>query len=52
MQTWPLVIGVILLIIGVIGLLYSYAVVWMWILVALGVIGIIWGLSGKELGMK
>lgn len=40
-------IGIILLILGIIGLVESYHVGWMWVLVVLGVIGVIWGWAMK-----
>jgi len=45
-----LIVGIILLIVGVVGLIYSYATTWMWVLVVLGVIGIIWGWMSKNKG--
>ena len=49
MQTYILIIGIILLVLGLIGVAYNYFTVWMWVLAIIGVIGIIWGLiPGKK----
>lgn len=47
MQTAPLILGIILVILGLLGMAYNYEATWMWILVVLGVIGVIWGLMPK-----
>jgi len=49
MKTVILVIGIILLVLGLIGLAYNFATLWMWALVVLGIIGIIWGWAGKDM---
>ncbi len=41
-------IGIILLVLGVIGLMTSYNVTWMWVLIVLGAIGILWGWFNKK----
>lgn len=46
-KTTLVVVGIILAVLGIIGLVYGYAVTWMWVLVVLGVIGILWGWLGK-----
>jgi ABC-type transport system involved in multi-copper enzyme maturation permease subunit len=43
-------IGIILLLLGVIGLYYSYYSVWMDVIVLLGVVGILWGWLEKSKG--
>jgi hypothetical protein len=40
--------GIILLVIGLIGVFAGFYVTWMWVLVALGVIGGVWGLLTKK----
>ena len=50
MQTAILTIGIILLVLGLIGLAYSFYVMWSWVLIVLGVIGVIWGWAGKGMG--
>ena len=52
MKTTLLVIGIILLALGVIGLLANYAVAWMWVLVILGLVGVIWGGMTKKPEVK
>jgi uncharacterized membrane protein len=40
-------IGIILLVLGIVGLMAKYSVTWMWLLIVLGVIGVIWGWMTK-----
>jgi 1,4-dihydroxy-2-naphthoate octaprenyltransferase len=47
MKASLIIIGVILAVIGFIGLVFNYSVMLMWVLVILGVIGILWGWMGK-----
>jgi hypothetical protein len=50
MKSTPLTIGIILLVVGLIGLVFSqFSVFWMWVLVILGVAVIGWtGMAKKE----
>jgi membrane-bound ClpP family serine protease len=50
MKSTPLTIGIILLVVGLIGIVFSqFSVFWMWALVIAGIITIIWtGLSKKD----
>jgi len=50
MKNSPLTIGIILLVVGLLGIVFSlFSVFWMWVIVILGVIIIIWtGLSKKD----
>jgi membrane-bound ClpP family serine protease len=50
MKSTPLTIGIILLVVGLIGLVFSqFSVFWMWVLVILGIAVIIWtGMAKKE----
>ena len=50
MKNAPLTIGIILLVVGLLGIVFSlFSVFWMWVIVILGVIMIIWtGLSKKD----
>jgi membrane-bound ClpP family serine protease len=43
MKVTLITIGIILLVLGIIGLVVKYSVTWMWVLVVLGLIGIVWG---------
>ena len=47
MKATLITVGIILLIVGIVGLVMSYATPWMWVLVVLGVVGLIWGLMTK-----
>ena len=48
MKATLITVGIVLLVIGVIGLVYSYATIWMWVLAILGVVGIVWGMMTKK----
>lgn len=50
MKSTPLTIGVILLVVGLIGLVFSqFSVFWMWVLVIIGIAMIVWtGMAKKE----
>ncbi len=48
MKATLITVGIILLVVGAVGLFYSYATPWMWVLVVLGVIGAVWGLMVKK----
>lgn len=50
MKNAPLTIGIILLVVGLLGIVFSlFSVFWMWAIVILGVVLIIWtGLSKKD----
>ena len=50
MKNSPLTIGIILLVVGLLGIVFSlFSVFWMWVIVILGVVMIIWtGLSKKD----
>lgn len=48
MKATLITVGIILLIIGVIGIIYNYATVWMWVLAVVGLAGLIWGLVTKN----
>ena len=50
MKNTPLTIGIILLVVGLLGIVFSlFSVFWMWVIVILGVVMIIWtGLSKKD----
>ena len=45
-------IGVILLVLGIVGLIAHYSAVWMWILIILGVVGVLWGWMNNNPQMK
>ncbi|MDD5721378.1 MAG: hypothetical protein PHT16_02950 [Candidatus Pacebacteria bacterium] len=47
-KTTLLVVGIILAVVGIIGLMMSFSSTWMWVLIVLGVIGVIWGLMKKD----
>ena len=47
MKNTLIVIGVILLVLGIIGMVANYSVTWMWLMIVLGVIGILWGWMKK-----
>jgi len=50
MKSTPLTIGIILLVVGLIGLVFSqFSVFWMWVLVIIGIAVIVWtGMAKKE----
>ncbi|MGA2418228.1 MAG: hypothetical protein ABSF55_03250 [Candidatus Staskawiczbacteria bacterium] len=48
MKNSILIIGIILLVLGAIGLLLNYYTTWMWVLVVLGVVGVVWGWLAKK----
>ena len=47
MKATLITIGIILLVVGIIGLAVNYYVTWMWVILALGVVGVLWGWLAK-----
>ncbi len=47
MKATLITIGIILLVVGIIGIAANYYVTWMWVVLALGVIGVLWGWLAK-----
>ena len=48
MKATLITVGIILFIAGVVGLMYNYTTAWMWLLIVLGVVGVVWGLMTKK----
>ena len=50
MQSTILIIGIVLLVLGIIGVAFSFYTTWMWVLAIIGIIVIIWGwLAGSKM---
>jgi 1,4-dihydroxy-2-naphthoate octaprenyltransferase len=41
-------IGIILVVLGLIGLAASYYTSWMWVVIIVGIVGIVWGAMYKK----
>ena len=53
MQSTILIIGIVLLVLGIIGVAFSFYTTWMWVLAIIGIIVIIWGwLAGSKMASQ